>query len=339
MLVFILYLIKYVRDCMSWIMWGLAWIRRVLLMAMLLMVASANGTEAGLPVVRVALDLWPGYYPVVIAQKQGYFAKRGLQVDYTIPENTDQMLEAFAAGKVDVVCVALGDVFAFRERVPSLRVVMLSDESAGGDALVSLKPLPQTLKGLRVGTNLNGFGELFVRAFVRQQNASMKDIVLVNQEASKAAIMLSEGKVDVAHTWEPYVSELTSYNDATVVFTSERTPGLIPDAVVMHGNLLQQPEQARAFVAAWLEAAEWWLTHRHAGNRIAERALLLMPNTVNLEGIRLFDGKANRAAFQKSGSESSIFQTTQLYIDYFREKGVIKSTVTPDDVVTSAYLP
>ncbi|MEZ5506795.1 MAG: ABC transporter substrate-binding protein [Gammaproteobacteria bacterium] len=266
-------------------------------MAMLLMMASANGTEAGLPVVRVALDLWPGYYPVVIAQKQGYFAKRGLQVDYTIPENTDQMLEAFAAGKVDVVCVALGDVFAFRERVPSLRVVMLSDESAGGDALVSLKPLPQTLKGLRVGTNLNGFGELFVRAFVRQQNASLKDIVLVNQEASKAAVMLSEGKVDVAHTLGAIRIRIDQLQRCNGCFYSERTPGLIPDAVVMHGNLLQQPERARAFVAAWLEAAEWWLTHRHAGNRIAERALLLMPNTVNLEGIRPFDGSSKSCRF------------------------------------------
>lgn len=324
---------------MHQLMWVVSILRRSLLVGLLLSVSTVRAMESELPVVRVAIDLWPGYYPVVIAQKQGYFAKRGLQVDYTIPENTDKMLEAFAAGQFDVVCVALGDVFALKEKVPSLRVVLVSDESAGGDALLSLKPLPQNLKGLRIGTNLDGFGALFVREFLRQHQATVQDVALVQQEASDAVVMLKESRVDIAHTWEPYVSELTGYHDAIVVFSSARTPGLIPDAVVMHGNLLQQPERAKAFVAAWLEASQWWISNRHAGNRIAERALLLMPNTVNLEGIRLLDAAANRELFGRGDAPGPLYRTTQQYIDFFREKGVIKTAMTPDDVILSTLLP
>ena len=300
---------------------------------------SLQDDSPSLTPIRVAIDLWPGYYPVVIGEQEGFFAQRGLKVHVSVPENTDQMLQNFAAGEVDVVCVALGDVFAFREKVPSMRVVLVSDESSGGDALVSLKPLPKKLKGLRIGTNLNGFGELFVRAFLAQNNTRLQDVELVNQEASDAAVMLKQGKVDIAHTWEPYVSELTAYQDAIVVFSSAETPGLIPDAVVMHGDLLAKPLVAKAFVSGWLAAAEWWLGHRHDGNRVVERALVMMPNTVNLEGIRLFDTTANRRAFRRNDSTQSVYRAVQTYIDYFSEKGVLKAPVAPGDILLPDLLP
>ena len=297
----------------------------------------AKGVD--LPTVRVGIDLWPGYYPVVIAQQRGMFRQRGLRVKYSLPENTDKMLEEFVAGKLDVICVAMGDVLALKSRLPSLRVALISDESNGGDALVSLKPLPKNLKGLRIGTNLNGFGELFVRAFLEQKGVPLQDITLVNLEASNARIMLEQGKVDIAHTWEPYVSELTSYDDATVVFSSAQTRGLIPDAVVFRGDLLQRKALARAFVSGWLEAVNWWKAHRREGYTLVERALVMMPGTVNLEGIRLFDADDNRRMFQRGDNMQSIYFVARKYIDFFTEKGLLKTEITPDDLLDPDLLP
>lgn len=289
--------------------------------------------------VTVGIDLWPGYYPVVIAKEKGWFAEQGLDVHYVLPEHTDKMLNGFVQGESDVVCVALGDVFALKEKLPGLRVTMISDESAGGDALISLKPLPQNLKGLRIGTNRNGFGELFVAAFLNQHNTSIEDVTLVHQEASRASEFLSSGKVDIAHSWEPYVSDASAYYDAKIVFSSADTPGLIPDAVVFHPKLMVQPEVAKAFVRTWLKATEWWLENRHAGNRIAERSLLLMPSTVNLEGIKLMTTEGNRALFEKRDDMSSLHFVTDKYIRYFRNKGVLTKTLQASDVITAEFLP
>lgn len=288
---------------------------------------------------RVAIDLWPGYYPVVIAKSRGLFAARGLDVDYFVPENTGHMLDEFVAGKIDVVCVAMGDAITLKARAPSLKVVLISDESAGGDALLSLQPLPASLTGLRIGTNLNGFGELLVREFVRQHGGSIDDIQLVQQDAADAAKFLEQKKVDIAHTWEPYVSQASSYLGAEVVFSSAKTPGLIPDAVVMHGKLLDKPGAARAFVAAWLEAAQWWLDNRHAGNRLVESELLQMPNTVNLEGIRLFDLTANRTALERGDTMQSLYFSAGKYLDYFKSKHSVPDHLTPDDILEPGLLP
>ena len=289
--------------------------------------------------VSVGIDLWPGYYPVVIAKEKGWFAEQGLDVQYFLPENTDKMLNGFVQGESDVVCVALGDVFALKEKLPGLRVALISDESAGGDALISLKPLPTNLNGMKIGTNRNGFGELFVAAFLQQHNTKIEDVTLVHQEASRASEFLSSGKVDIAHSWEPYVSDASAYYDAKIVFSSAKTPGLIPDAVVFHPNLMAQPEVAKAFVRTWLKATEWWLKNRHAGNRIAERSLLLMPSTVNLEGIKLMNTEGNRKLFEKRDDMTSLYFVTEKYIRFFQSKGILTKTLNADDVITAEFLP
>ena len=313
--------------------------RIFLILLLLITTSSAYSATEKLVTIKVGFDLWPGYYPMVIAKEKGWFKQNGLDVHYVLPENTDKMLAGFVKGETDVVCVALGDVFALKEKLPGLRVPMISDESAGGDALISLKPLPADLKGLKIGTNLKGFGELFVTEFLRQHNTDVKDIVLVQQEASKASDLLSSGEVDIAHTWEPYVSDASAYYDARIVFSSANTPGLIPDAVVFHPNLLAQPKAAKAFVATWLKAAEWWLAHRHAGDRIAERSLLLMPNTVNLEGIKLMTTAGNRKLFEKRDDMSSLYFVTDKYIQFFKSKGVLTQDLNAADVIVADYLP
>ncbi len=289
--------------------------------------------------IRVGIDLWPGYYPVVIGSKLGLFKQRGLDVQYFVPENTEKMLGDFAEGKVDIVCIALGDAITLKTRASSLKVAMISDESAGGDALLSLKPLPASLKGLRIGTNLNGFGELLVREFLKQHNTPMAEVSLVQQDAAQAGDYLATGKVDIAHTWEPYVSEAAYYHQAQVVFSSAQTPGLIPDAVVFNGQLLANPEAARAFIAVWLEAAEWWLHNRQAGNEIAEGELLQMPNTVKLDGIRLFDAAANRAAFARGETMQSLYVAANKYLDYFKAKDAVPATLMAEDILEPNLLP
>lgn len=315
----------------------------LVLFALLPLAARADSPPADVRVepfpIKVGIDLWPGYFPVLIARELGFFAQRGLKVEVVVPENTATMMDRFAAGDLDVICVALGDVFTLKQRVPGLRVPMITDESAGGDALLSLHPLPASLKGLKIGTNLNGFGELLVREFLAARHVRLDDVTLVQMDAASAGAALRDGRVDIAHTWEPYVSEVAAYQDARVIFSSRDTPGLIPDATVFNPRLLAQPRQAKAFIAAWQEAVDWWQANRHEGDKIAERALYLMPNTTRLEGLKLYDRQANRLAFRPGRDRRSLFQVTREYLAYFREKQRIDPALKPEDILEPGLLP
>jgi NitT/TauT family transport system substrate-binding protein len=296
--------------------------------------------------IKIGIDLWPGYYPLVLAKHLGLFKKHGLQVDIVLPESTDNMLGQFIDGDLDMVCVAMGDAFSLYNKDNDLRVVMITDESAGGDALVGQIALREkslkwdSLKGKRIGTNLNGFGELFVRRFLANQGADPDTVSFVQLEAADALNALQYNKVDIAHTWEPYVSEILSFNKGTVVFDSSQTPGLIPDALLANGPFIKNnPEQLKLFIKAWLEAAQWWLENPAQGNALIESELVMMPDSVSLKGVKLYDKHANLKAFKAGQGMDSIFHVTQMYIDFFTAKGIVKAGLKPEDIIDGQFLP
>jgi len=170
----------------------------------------------------VGIDLWPGYYPVILARQLGYFDEAGLSVNVVLPEATDNMLKDFQSQKLDLVCVAMGDAFALKKDAPNLKVIMITDESAGGDALMAKDPSLDPLKGKKIGTNLNGFGEIFLEAFLKTKGLTRNDVTLVHQEAAGAIHYLQDGRADVVHTWEPYVTEIISYHVGEIVFDSRQ---------------------------------------------------------------------------------------------------------------------
>jgi len=289
--------------------------------------------------VRVGIDLWPGYYPIVLAKKLGYFQQQGLDVQFVLPEATDDMLGQFVKGKLDMVCVAMGDAFSLYKQDPKLRVVMITDESSGGDALLA-KADVTNFAGRTIGTNLNGFGELFVDGFLTRHGLTRDQVTLVHQEAADALTFLRDGKADVVHTWEPYVTEIVSFGIGKPVFDSADTPGLIPDALLVNGQFRHgHPQRVQKFVAAWLQAAQWWKANREAGDQLIEPELLLMPGSVNLKGVRLYDAAQNHLTFTRGDDMQSLYHVTQRYIDFFVKKGVLKAGMQPDDILDPSFLP
>ena len=316
--------------------------RSALLLLLLLSLTPAghcaSSAQPGPPVLRVGLDLWPGYYPLLIAAEKPFFDPAVVQVDYRIPENTAAMLEDFVEGELDIVCVALGDLFALLDRVPDSRVILIADLSAGGDALLSLRPLRSLPTNLRIGTNTDGFGALFVEQFMLDYRFTAEQITLTDMEASDAMDMLRQQEVDIAHTWEPYITEAVEQG-ARILFTSRQTPGLIPDVVIARGYLgKESPVALQHFVERWLQALNWWQTNPAAGNQLIQQAAPLA-GPISMKGIKLMTLEDNLEAFGKPESPRYLPKAVDRYVDYFYRQGVLPRRLSSDEVISPAFLP
>lgn len=313
------------------------------IIAILLILSSVftSASSSVLQHIKVGIDLWPGYYPLLIAQHNGYFKEQQLEVTYVLPEETNNLMTMFNDNKIDLLCVAMGDAFVLYDEDQDMRIVMITDESLGGDALLKKGELPKKGNPIKIGTNLQGFGELFVREYIKKHDINKKDVVWVQQEASQAMDYLRTGKANIVHTWEPYVTEIKTYFGAQVIFDSSQTPGLIPDALLANGQFIQQhPVALKKFISAWLKAASWWLENRVLGDRIIENKLLLLPGTLSLKGIKLYTAKENRATFKQQSGKKSVYEVTQMYRDFFHSKKTFtRLPSTPRDIVTDEYLP
>lgn len=289
---------------------------------------------------RLAMDLWPGYYPAVLADELGYLAEEQVKLVIGFPANTDRMMAEFAAGQVDVVAVALGDLInATHGRTP-VNVFLVSDESAGGDALLLRRGAE--LKGtgkLSLATNLGGFGELFSREFLRRQGIDPARIAWINTDAADVPRLLAAGDIDIGHTWEPYVSE-AEVGGATKLFSSADTPGLIPDVLAAtRATVERRAPELRRFVSAWLRAVDWWLEHPDEGYRRIARRVGSDPAKISLKGVRLMRREDNRRLLGADGSVQALGRTVTRYSDFFLDKGMLARPVEPADFLRGDLLP
>lgn len=125
-------------------MFRLQGVLKVCFIAMLIFLSGCdNGNrqsklnQASITSISLAIDLWPGYYPVILADELGMLKKRNISLELSIPRNTDRMLAKFAAAEYDAIAVALGDVMNLSQQYPDARIVMVADESSGGDAILA----------------------------------------------------------------------------------------------------------------------------------------------------------------------------------------------------------
>lgn len=296
--------------------------------------------EVELAPLRLAMDLWPGYYPAVLADELGYLAEAQVKLTISFPANTDRMMAEFAAGQVDVVAVALGDLInATHGRTP-VQVFLVSDESAGGDALLMRHGTDLKGKGkLSLATNLGGFGELFAREFLRRQGIDPARIAWINADAADVPRLLAAGQVDLGHTWEPYVSEAEAAG-AVKLFSSADTPGLIPDVLAAtRATVDRRAPELRRFVGAWLRAVDWWLEHPDEGNRRIASRVHSEVAKISLKGVRLMRRTDNRRLLGADGPPQTLGAVVAHYSAFFLDKGMLARPVEPADFLRGDLLP
>lgn len=290
---------------------------------------------------RFGYDLWPGYYPALIARDLGYFARAGVQVEAIHPQRTDSMMADFAAGKYDAIAVALGDLISLTQTYPDLQIVLVSDESAGGDAVIANPAITAVggLRGKRIGVNLGGFGELFVTRMLADNGLTPADVTLIDMDAADLPARLAAGEIDAGHSWEPYVTQAVT-GGGTLLFSSAQTPGLIPDAIAFRGAVVRErPGAVTAFVAGWFQAVQFWQANPIEGTAIAARALNMQPGDISLKGIKLLTADDNRELFQRGETTASLYHTTRLYTDFYARIGAIRTQPDIGELLNPSFLP
>jgi len=306
--------------------------------------AACNGPSDPAPQIqplRLAIDLWPGFFPAVLADELGWLAPEGVRLQTAFPANTDQMISDFSAGIYDVMGVSLGDVVSLSRGHLAAQVVVVSDESSGGDAVLArsgLKLDPE--RPLTIGTNLGGFGELFLQEFLRQRRLNPAHWRWVNADAAEVPGLLARGVIDIGHTWEPYVSRAMAQG-AQRLFSSAETPGLVPDVlVVTQATLQRRAPLLKKFVMQWFRAVAWWQAHPERAAALIANRVHVAQASVSLQGLTLLDAAANRLLLGgHDGAAPVLAATVQRYSDFFVGKGQLAQPLDAHALVNPVLLP
>jgi NitT/TauT family transport system substrate-binding protein len=230
--------------------------------ATLAFVAAALGghtTAKASSDINLAFSTWNGYIGLVIASKEGYFAKHGLNVKYTVVEDPVQRFAAFKAGRLNAIATTV-DTFS-RTNAQGIQSTMVLglDASVGGDGIVADKSIAtvKQLKGQKVAVS-NGSTSQWMLAYVLQQNGmSLDDVSQIDMTAGDAGAAFAAGKVPVAVTWQPWLSRANTNPKGHVLVDTRKYPTIIVDEVAFAPDYIKAyPDKVKAFIAAYSDAVK-----------------------------------------------------------------------------------
>lgn len=293
--------------------------------------------------ITLGVSDWPGWVAWYVAEKEGYFHKYHVDVKLVwFPSYVDS-INALSAGQLDANSQALIDSLAPIEKGLPLKVILVTDNSAGNDALMVANGIHTfgDLTGKTIAVEKSSIEEYLATTAMRRRGFDPKKAKWVYMGTGDAAAALMAGRVDGAGVWNPWINRVALAHQGHALVTSADFPGLIPDLVVAQESALKKHRQEFVgLVKAWYDVVRF--IHRNP-LRAAE---IMAPHVglhakeyeLSLKGTRLFDVRLNRQAMQKDSSPVSLYRSTVDTGAFLKAVGAITKVPDPSAFIDSYYV-
>lgn len=315
--------------------------------AALAFVAAALGgssSSAASTDVNLAFSTWNGYIGLVIAAKEGYFAKHGVNVKYTVIEDPVQRFNALKAGKLNAIATTV-DTFSrtTAEGIASTMVLGL-DASVGGDGIVSQKSITsvKALKGQKVAVS-NGSTSQWLLAYVLSKNGmSLKDVNQIDMTAGDAGAAFAAGRVPVAVTWQPWLDRAKSNPKGHVLVDTHKYPTIIVDEVAFAPSYIKaHPDKVKAFIAAYADAVKLIRTNPEKAFGDVTKYLGQTPAEIKatMKDVPIWSIAQSKKYYGTPAKPGPIYGVFNASAKFWKSIGQIKSMPNAKSAIDGSFLP
>lgn len=205
---------------------------------------------------RVAAHKWPGYEFMFLAQREGWLDNKSIHINET--QSATESLSALASGEVDAVALTLDEVLRARDSGIPLQVVLVFDESAGADALITKNELSQLseLKGKRIGVEKTAVGALMLSKVLLKAKLNESDVTLVDSSIDQHLQDWNANNFDAVITYEPVSTQLEQQGGHRLI-DSRSITGVIFDVLAVRSDVAgQYAKELKELVGAHFKALQ-----------------------------------------------------------------------------------
>ncbi|AFY95453.1 ABC transporter substrate-binding protein [Chamaesiphon minutus] len=303
---------------------------------------SSAPTAASAPLVSAAYN-WVGYSGHYVSVKKGLFTQEGLNVQDLFFQSASEEITAVLAGKADIAWLTSGDAIQTIAKDPSLKIAYLVDYSNGADGIIGRNiATPKDAKGKNAARENVLFEKVLLQAYLKQGGLTEADLKIKDMEAGAAAAAFGSKQVDLAVTYEPYLTKNAKLGGGNIIFSSKDT-NLIADVVVVRDKLIKtRSKDLQSYFKAVDKAVKLVMASDPEALKISGDKMGVTAAEVKeqLAGVKLFDVAANKTiAFDKSNPKSLIgnlelttkaaeefkFVTQPLKVESLYDDSIVKS--------------
>lgn len=226
-------------------------------------------------VINLSLDEWVGYATILQAngglttQPGSIYDQLGIKVNINIINDATQSSNALIKGELDGAGYTINRLAFLSSKFSSANVdvVMpyITNYSNGGDGIIALSSINtiEDLVDARIGVPQFSESQAMIVWFVNQSNLSRedKDKIINNlilfETPDEAAKAFFAGKIDVAGTWQPYLTQAENMTDSHILFSTANSTKLIMSGVIFRNDFAKKnPELVSKFIDGTLQAID-----------------------------------------------------------------------------------
>lgn len=224
--------------------------------------------------INLSLDEWIGWKPIMDANggtttKEGsIYDKLGIKVNISVINDATQSSNALIKGDLDAAGYTINRTafLSTKFKDAGIDVIMpyITNYSNGGDGIIATSSIKSVndMVGAKIGVPQFSEAHTLVVWFVNNSDLSdadkksIIDNLIFFETPDEAAKAFFAGEVDVAATWEPYITQAESMSDAHALFTTKASTGLVMDGILFNKAFAESnPEIVNKFIQGSLQAA------------------------------------------------------------------------------------
>lgn len=298
--------------------------------------AIATSSENTKGTLKIGLVTWIGYGPFYIAQEKGFFKENGVNVVLQRIEGDAERRAAIASGKLDGSCMTVDSMIVLRANDIPVKTVMAIDSSNGGDGIVAVKDIKkiQDLKGKKVAFPTGLPSHFFLYSVLKKHGLKVSDVIPIVMDADKAGAAFAGGQVEVAVTWEPWLSKAQKMVNGHILIDSKQHHGDIEDVLFVREDVIaRQPDDIKALIKAWYKAVDFVESNPDEAKEIMEKVFGLSKTELNdlLPKVIYGGRKANLNAFGSSEKPGFLYKLYDEISTAWLEEKVINKRDKPQD--------
>lgn len=261
--------------------------------------SDKNKTDVSDDTINISLDEWIGWKSIIDAngglttKPDSIYGKLGIDVNIHIINDATQSSNALIKGDLNATGYTINRTAFLSSKFVNANkeVVMpyITNYSNGGDGIIAKSNITtvKDLVGAKIGVPEFSEAQTLVVWFVNNSDLtqSEKDEIINNlilfATADDAAKAFFAGQIDVAATWEPYLTQAQNMTDAHILFSTASSTNLVMDGILFDKAFTEaHPEVVEKFIKGSLEASELYDTEFNA-----IREVMPMFNTASDEDI------------------------------------------------------
>lgn len=291
--------------------------------------------------IKLGVSFWPGDLGLYIADELNFFEEEGVEVELKDYKDLKQISVDYVKGELTGRANISFDVLNETEQGFKQKIVGLIDYSNGSDGIIAKQGIENMgqVKGMRVAYEVDTLEEFLLRFALDQYDLTLEDIITVNLNGEEAVQAIGDGSVDLAVTYEPFLSKGVEKPGVHLIYSSANAPGLISDVLTFPDEFIQKyPDQVEAVLRAYFRGIDFAEQNPERANEIVAKRLGDTQDEIKkqLSGVVLGDRQVNKSAFTYAAGTTSLYGSMKRGASYRFEKS--GKQIDTDSLIDSQFI-